>query len=162
MREIETSEKTNSQLQQKVSNLENEVNLLNNYIYFDKIVIELYQLSRTIRERDIAISQVAHFKADKTRLTQELKTITESKTTEVTQLTFRCATLTETARSLDAEKMAMATLHEQVINNLFTAIVDFKIVVIKESEKLRAAHSRSLEMLMELQEENDLLRSTVF
>ncbi len=62
---------------------------------------------------------------------------------DVSSAATRCSGLAEAVRGLEAEKAAMSILHEQ------------------EAEKLRAAHSRSLEMLMEFQEENDLLRSTV-
>ncbi len=37
----------------------------------------------------MSVGQVAHFKADKTRLAQELKACSDGKTTDVNQLTFR-------------------------------------------------------------------------
>ncbi len=41
------------------------------------------------RERDAAVAQVAHVKADKARVAQELKVVVDSKTTEVNQMTFK-------------------------------------------------------------------------
>lgn len=88
----------------------------------------------------MALSQ---FKSDKAREIGDLQTSLHRKDVEIRNMKKKCHDIETKLKSVSSDFAASNTIHEQ------------------EMKKVKAAHSKSLEMLMSYQEENDLLRSTV-
>jgi hypothetical protein len=96
-----------------------------------------------MREREAAVVALSQFKSDKGREMGDLNASLHRKDVEIRNLKKKCHDTEAKLKSVMSDFAASSTIHET------------------EMKKMKAAHSKSLEMLMTYQEENDILRSAV-
>lgn len=101
------------------------------------------KMHRVIRERDTAIQTLSQVKAGGARRDGEIQTALELRNNEISELRKKIQELEDKNYNLEIDKKSILAS------------------TTSETEKLRSAHSKALEMLMGYQEENDLLRSAV-
>ena len=101
------------------------------------------QLVEAQREREAAVVALSQFKRDKAREIGDHQTSLHRKDIDLRNMKKTCHDMEARLKRVTSDLEVSKSMHEQ------------------EVKKVKAAHSKCLQMLMSCQEENDMLRSKV-